>query len=542
MSSTSGAGGLARASALMASGSLVSRILGVVRASMIMAVFGMSLAGDAWSVANMLPNTIYTLLAGGVLNAVLVPQITKAQNNPDGGREYVDKLITLSILVLAGITAVCIPLTPWLVRILSSRNWNEDTYQLSVAFSYIVMPAIFFYGLYAILGQVLNAREKFGWFMWAPVLCNVVWIAGLAWFMREYGRGIGDPTAFDERMVLILAGALTLGVAVQALVLVLPLLTSGFRYRPRFGFRGVGLGAVGRVAGWTFAALVLAQLGLVVMSRVLTSVTGGYPGKIAYDESFLLFMTPHGLITVSLVTALFTSMSKAAAAKDTNAVKSDFRRGAALIGVATIPIALGTLALGTALTGVIFIGNSRAATDAIGYLMMAMMVGLPAYGVYYLVSRAFLAHEDAKTPFFMQLINTGIGVGFTLLAMSFTSEWRALGVAGGQAIANIVSAVIALLWLRRRLGGLGLSRTVRTWVRVTVASIPAALLTWGVFIACQELIGGRAGMLAALLLGATVFTAMYVTACNRMRVDEIRYLTELVTTRFRKRGVGAPTA
>ena len=542
MSSTSGAGGLARASALMASGSFVSRILGVVRASMIMAVFGMSLAGDAWSVANMLPNTIYTLLAGGVLNAVLVPQITKAQNQPDGGREYVDKLLTLSILVLAAITAVCIPLTPLLVKLMTSDKFTDEAFALSVAFSYIVMPAIFFYGLYALLGQVLNAKEKFGWFMWSPVLCNIVWIAGLAWFMNEYGRGLGDPTSFDERMVLILAGSLTLGVGLQALVLIVPLATSGFRYRPRFGFRGVGLRAVGRVAGWTFAALVIAQLGLIVQSRVLTSVTGGYPGKIPYDQAFLLFMTPHGLITVSLVTALFTSMSKAAASKDPTAVKTDFRRGSNLIGVATIPITLGTLALGTALTGAIFAGNSRPATDAIGYLTMAMMVGLPAYGIYYLVTRAFLAHEDAKTPFLMQLVNTGIGVGLTLAALMLDDEWRALAVASSQALANVVSAIIAVAWLRRRLGDLGLAKTVRTWVRVTVASLPAAVVAWGVFIACQELIGGRVAMLVALAVGGPVFVAMYVAACRRMRVDEIRSLLDVVTTRFGKRRVAAPTA
>ncbi|MDO5697298.1 MAG: murein biosynthesis integral membrane protein MurJ [Dermatophilus congolensis] len=542
MSSTTGTRGLARASALMASGSFVSRILGVVRSSMIMAVFGMTIAGDAWSVANMLPNTIYALLAGGVLNAVLVPQITKAQNNPDGGREYLDKLITLSILVLAGITAACIPLTPVLVRIFISGNFTDEAYSLAVAFSYIVMPAIFFYGLYAILGQVLNAREKFGWFMWSPVLCNIVWIAGLAWFMNEYGRGIGDPTAFDERMVMVLGGSLTIGVALQALVLIVPLMISGFRYRPRFGFRGVGLRAVGKIAGWTFAALVVAQAGLIVQSRVLTSVTGGYPGKIPYDQAFLLFMTPHGLITVSLVTALFTSMSKAAAAKDQTALKSDFRRGSALIGVATIPVFFGTMALGTALTGVIYAGNSRPATDAIGYLMMGMMVGLPAYGIYYLATRAYLAQEDAKTPFFMQLVNTGIGVGLTVAALALTDEWRAVAVASSQAVANIVSALIALVWLRRRLGSLDLSRTVRTWVRVTVASLPAAVLTWGVFIACQEIIGGRVAALAALAIGGPVFVAMYVAACHRMRVDEIRSLTSVVTTRFGKRGVGAPTA
>ncbi len=542
MSTTTGTRSLARASALMASGSFVSRALGVVRASMLMAVFGMSVSADAWSVANMLPNTIYTLLAGGVLNAVFVPQITKAQNNPDGGREYVDKLITLSILVLAGITALCIPLTPVLVRIMTSGEFNDDAYQLSVAFSYLVMPAIFFYGLYAILGQVLNAKEKFGWFMWSPVLFNIVWISALAWFMSQYGRGIGDPTAFDGRMIFTIAGAMTAGVAVQALVLIIPLLTSGFRYRPRFGFRGVGLRAVGKVAGWTFAALVVAQVGLIVQSRVLTSVTGGYPGKMPYDQAFLLFMTPHGLITVSLVTALFTSMSKAAANNDPESVKNDVRRGAALIGVATIPIMFGTLALGTALTGVIFAGNSRPATDAIGYLTMGMMVGLPAYGIHYLVSRAFLSHEDAKTPFFMQIVNTTIAVALTLAALGLTDEWRAVAVASAQALANITSAIFSLFWLRRRLGPLHLARTVRTWVRVTVASLPAAAVSWVIFIACQQLIGGRLAALAAVLIAGPVFIAMYVAACHRMRVDEIRSLTGVVTTRFGKRGVGAPTA
>ncbi len=519
----------------MASGSFASRVLGVVRSSMIMAVFGISLAGDSWAVANMLPNTIYTLLAGGVLNAVLVPQITKAQQQEDGGQVYVDRLITLSILVLAGITAACIPLTPVLVRILSSSNWTQETYQLAVAFSYICMPAVFFYGLYAILGQVLNAREKFGAFMWSPVLCNIVWLIGLGWFIARYGRGIGDPARFDGTMVAILAGSLSIGVALQALVLLIPLSSSGFRYRPRFGFRGVGLGAVGRVAGWTFASLLVAQAGLVIQSRVLTSVDQGFPGKIPYDQAFLLFMTPHGLITVSLVTALFTSMSKSAAIRDLPAVKADLRRGAALIGVATIPVTFGMLALGTCLSGVIYAGNTRAASDAIGYLTMAMTTGLPAYGLYYLVQRAYLAHQDARTPFRMQLLSTSIGIVLTLAALLLDSQWRALGVAGGQAIANTLSAIVALGWLRQRLGKLGMYRTTRTWVRVTVACLPATAIALAIFLGTQQVLSGRLHLLVTLLLGGPAFLAAYAAACHRMRVGEISSLVSAVTTRLGKR-------
>jgi len=97
---------LARSTAGMASGVIASRILGVVRASMALAVVGTLAAGDAWDVANTLPNIVYLLLAGGVINAVLVPQITRAASHADGGREYVDRLLTLSITALAVITVV----------------------------------------------------------------------------------------------------------------------------------------------------------------------------------------------------------------------------------------------------------------------------------------------------------------------------------------------------------------------------------------------------------------------------------------------------
>ncbi|MBO3130492.1 murein biosynthesis integral membrane protein MurJ [Dermatophilus congolensis] len=534
MSSSNGS--LARASALMASGSLVSRVLGLARQSMILAVFGLTLAGDSWAVANMLPNTIYTLLAGGVINAVLVPQIAAAQKNPDGGQEYLDKLITLSILVLLGVTAICIPLIPFLVNLLSSANWDEPTYGLSVAFSYICMPAIFFYGLYAILGQVLNAREKFGWFMWSPVLCNIVWIVALGWFINAYGRGNGDPTTFTPAMIALLGGSLTLGVALQAIVLIWPLHRSGFRYRPRFGFRGVGLGAVGRVAGWTFASLAVAQLGLIIQTRVLTSVAQYYPGKIAYDQAFLLFMTPHGLITVSLATALFTSMAKAVAIDDRDTIRSDLRRGANLIGVTTIPIAFGTLAIGTALTGLIFLGNSREATDAIGYLTMAMMLGLPAYGVYYLCQRAFLAHSDARTPFRMQVLNTSIGTVLTIAALVLTDEWRGVAAAGAQAIANIISAIIATMWVQQRMGRLRMYRITRTWVRVIVACIPATLASYAAFLAIENIIPIRAlESTLKVTLGAAIFIPIYLIGAHRMRIDEVKQITQLITTRLPKR-------
>lgn len=521
---------LARNSAVMAAGSLVSRVLGVVRQALFVWIFGRSVAGTAWSIANTLPNTIFLLVAGGAINAILVPQISRAMRSEDGGQDFVDRLLTLALVGMTAVTAVCIPLVPVLVDVFSDDGFSPAGHDLAVAFAYIAMPAVFFYGLFAILGQVLNAREEFGWFSWAPVLCNIVWVVGLGTFIGLYGVRLGEPEQFTPAMVALIAGSLTVGVAVQALVLLIPLWRSGFRWHPRFGWRGVGLGAASKVALWTFAALAVSQISIIVQSRVLTSVAKGDTDKLAYDSAFMLFMTPHGLITVSIVTALFTSMSKAAASDDTPSVRKDVAHGLGVVGATVIPIMVGGIILGTALTTTIFAGGTIQTTTAIGYVTQAMLVGLPAFGAYYVAQRAFYAYEDAKTPFWLQIVNTGVFVVFGFAAMLVSSEYRAVGVAAAQALSNIAAAVVAVLWIRTKLGGLDLAVTIRTWVRSLVATLPAALVAAALAWPLRHLLGphlpGPAGgmwlgSLLALVVGGTAFLALYVLAARRMHIDEV---------------------
>ncbi|WP_313024024.1 murein biosynthesis integral membrane protein MurJ [Mobilicoccus sp.] len=533
---------LARNSAIMAAGSLVSRILGVVRQALIVLIFGRTLAGDAWSIANTLPNTVFLLLAGGAINAVLVPQISKAMRHEDGGQAFIDRLLTLAFVGLGVVTLVCIPLVPALVRLFSDAGFPQSGHDLAVAFAFIAMPAVFFYGLYAVLGQVLNAREQFGWFSWAPVLCNIVWIVGLGSFIGVYGSHLGHPEQYTPPMIALLAGSLTVGVALQALVLVVPLWRSGFRYRPTFGFRGVGLGSASRVAMWTFAALVVSQLALVVQSRVLTSAANGDSGKLPYDSAFMLFMTPHGLITVSVVTALFTTMSRAAAAGDTPEVRRDVAHGLGVVGATVIPVMVGGLVLATSLTTTIFVGAYIEAANAIGYITMAMLLGLPAFGAFYVVQRAFYAYEDARTPFWLQVVNSGVFVLAGLLCYSVSSEYRAVAVAGGQALSNVVAAVVGITWLSRRLGGMDLHVTVRTWIRSLVACVPAGLLAGMIAWPTRHLLhpylpgptnGWWLSSVLALLLGGAVFVALYLAAAKRMHIDEVEEFTGPILRRLR---------
>jgi putative peptidoglycan lipid II flippase len=531
---------LARSSAGMAAGTIASRALGVVRAGMQLAVVGAFLTGDAWDVANTLPNIVYLLLAGGVLNAVLVPQITRAASHADGGREYIDRLLTLTIAVIAVVAVVFTLGAGLLVRLYSTSAWTPDLRSLSTAFALICMPQIFFYGLYTLLGQVLNARNHFAAYMWAPVVANVVAISGMAYFLWQFPHQ-APANSWTPQMIWVLAGSATAGVAAQALVLVVPLWRSGFRFTPRWGFRGVGLRTASTVALWTFAALAISTAGFIITSQVLTYAgqageTAGLevPGKIAYSNAFLIFMLPHSLVTVSLVTALFTRMSRAAHAQNLAEVNADIHRGLRLTAVATVPATVGAIVLGFAATATLYPANSETGTRGIALVMMAMMFGLVPFGIFYLLQRVFYAFEDAKTPFRLQVVVTLVATIVNLASLLLPLQWIAVGVGVGQALSNLAGMVAGLILAKRRLGGLALHDVTRTYVRLGVASVAAGAAAYVVQLGLGVVVEGWLFNPVALASGALAFAVIYVIVARRLRVREIDDLVGPVLERLRR--------
>jgi putative peptidoglycan lipid II flippase len=524
---------LLRSTGVMAAGTFVSRVLGFVRASLLSGLLGITgfLAADAFVTANTVPNQIYNLIAGGLLNAVLVPQITRAARHEDGGQAFLDRLLTLALLVLAAVSVLAVllaPLVPVVLKPSGSVPWDAATRNLCVAFAVWCLPQVFFYGMYTVLGQVLNAAGRFGAYMWAPVANNVVAIVGLLVMLATIGEASRsnphEPAGWTGGEIAVLAGTATLGVVVQALVLLVPLRRIGFRYRPRLGLRGVGLGTAGRVAGWTFAAAVVGQLGFIVTVKAVNAGgAGGGPGQNAYGNSFLLFMLPHSLVTVSLVTALFTRISRAAAEDDLPGVRRDLSVGLRLTGVATVLALTAMLAVGPDLTRTLFWKNSTAETDAVAWATTAMMLGLVSFSAQYLFQRVFYALEDARTPFLIQLpVVATIALTSYLSGVLLDPAHVVRGIALGMAAGYTVGAVLSAVLLHRRLGSLDGSRVLRTYVRLTVAAVPAGLLGWAVSRGVHAVLGeGLLGHLVALVLGGLVVLAAYIGACRAMRVTEL---------------------
>ena len=554
MGEAGGSAGVMRSSAVMAAGTAVSRVLGFVRAAMLAGAIGVAASGDAFSVANTVQNNLYILLAGGVLNAVLVPQITRAARDPDGGQQYLDRLITVSLAMLAVATVLVTALAPLLVR-LYADGFDPALLRLTVTFAYLCLPQVFFYGLYTLLGQVLNARGSFGPYMWAPVANNLVAIAGLALFIAVAGSGERCTQDWGRGEILLLAGTATAGVVAQALVLIPALRAVGFRWRPRWGIRGVGLRTASRVAGWTFAAVLLAQLGFVITSKVATAggaaarqaadqgavatacgivASAPAPGKAVYDYAFLLFMLPHSLVTVSLVTALFTRMARSAVAGRRQEVRADLSLGLRLTGVVTVLATAVFLALGPDITATLFPNNTAAETEGIARVAAAMVIGLVPFSAQYLFQRVFYVFEDARTPFLIQLpVVLTWSAGNLISLWLVPAQWVVVGVGLSMTLGNVIGALLSVRLLRRRLDRLDGHRVLRTYLRLALAGGTAGGLGWLAARAVHSL-GEPSWVLdaAATAIGGLLLVGCYLGLLRLLRVTELSEMVRPLLGRF----------
>ncbi len=530
-----------RSGALMAAGSIVSRATGFIRSAVVVAALGTGLLGDGYAVANTVPNIIYILLIGGALNAVFVPELVRAaKEHADGGAAYTDRLLTACTAALVALTATAVIAAPLIVSAYTGYSGAQaDT---TVALARYCLPQILFYGLFTLLGQVLNSRGRFGAMMWTPVLNNVVIIAVFGLFLYLSHDGATGLTAAETRLLGL---GTTAGIVVQALALIPSLRAARFRWRPRFDWRGSGLGRPLRNAGWTALLVLTNQVAYWVVTR-LSTATGqravdaglaGGAGYTAYSNAYQLWIVPQGIITVSLVTALMPRMSSAATDGDLGAVRRDvsyaLRSSAALV----VPAAALMAALAPWVMGSVFgYGRTGAADiEIMAGMLAAFAPGLVAFSAQYVLSRGFYALSDTRTPFFLNLVIVTLNAALSAAAYLLLSpRWAVTGMAAASSVAFLAGAAATGYALSRRLGPRPGSRTerrttaVRTHLRLLTACAPAAAAAYAAARAAE-----RFGDFAAVGAGTAALALVVVLLARPLRLAEI---TDLLDSLRRKTG------
>jgi putative peptidoglycan lipid II flippase len=453
---------------------------------------------------------------------------------------------------LLGLGLISVLLTlavPLVVALYSGPGWKapglEAQYASMTALAYWCMPQIFFYGVHVLAGQVLNARDRFGPMMWAPIANNVVSVAVLGVFALVFGQT--DPgAAFTRPQEMLLGLGATAGIAVQAAVLVPFLRSAGYRFSPRLDLRGTGLGHTFRLARWTLGFVAVTQVALVVVNRLATEATvgGRGAGLTSYANAYAVWILPHSLVTVSLATAMLPSASRLGAAGDLRGVAAETTRTVRLAVAVLLPVAVGFVALGLPAAQLAF-GFGRGGRDAsfVGWALMALALGLVPFTVQYVLLRAFYALEDTRSTFFLQLVIAAVNVAAAVVIVTLVDDplWVAAGLGLAYAIAYGVGVVVSFRRLRRTLPDLDPHELVRLCVRLLLAALPAAALAWGVCWAVTSRLGSRPGLFLALVLAGVVAVAVFMALCRLLRVPEVTQITSVLRRRRAQQpGAAAP--
>ena len=538
---------LVRSSAVMAVGTLASRVTGLIRTLVLAYAIGVEALGNPYNYANTAPNAVYNLAIGGILTSVIVPLlVSAAKRHRDGGEEYDQRMFTLVTLALAVVTLIgTLAAGPIAVLYDPKASAHPAQLHLLVIFAYFFMPQIFFYGVSSLASAILNARGHFAAPMWTPVINNLVVTAiSVAFLVIASGQNVNNASTITNGEVLLLGVGTTLGIVAQTVALIPYLHRVGFRWRPRFDFRRGEIREIGRMAGWMFGYVLTTQVAFVVTSRVASHAgnakqTAGHgAGFSAYTNAWLLFQLPYAIVAISVITALLPRMSAHASDRRFGLVQADFSTGIRLGSVVVAPAALVLAVLGPAL-GVVFFGwgnTSVASARYIGVVFSIFSLGLFPYMLFQFLLRVFYSLHDSKTPAVIGVITMITNVAANLIAaVAFPKSEVVAALGAGFGLANLVGSIFAWRILSRRMGGLAGREIKSSVVRMHAAAIPAAVVALiVVFVVGGGFSAGKLSSAIIVVVGGIGAVLVYLLFSRMLRIAEVTDLTAMVRSRLRR--------
>ena len=520
---TARTGGVVRAGVVMAVATLVSRFTGFLSKVVLLSALGVGVVNDAYTLSNTLPNIVFELLIGGVLTSVAIPLLSRARSDPDGGELYTQRLMTAAVVGLLVATVLAVLAAPLLTRLYLSDDSLVD-HDLANSLAYLLLPQIFFYGIAALFGAILNTKEKFGVPAWAPVANNlVVIVIGIAFFLMSVPAS-GDRAALTDLTrgeVLFLGIGTTAGIVLQALVMVPTLLRTGFRFRWRWGGDRRLLEA-GQLMLWAVVYVLISQAGYIVVTKIASGNVEG--GITTYAFASMLFQLPYGIIGVSILTAIMPRMSRHAAAGQYAEMKNDASLANRLSIVALTPLAAGIMVLASSLAIVVALYGAVSLDDTIvlGTTLAALALGLVPFAVTLVQMRVFYAMKDARTPALINGIMVLVRIPLLLICASLDPSLIIPGLAVATSISYLVGAIAGEIWLRVRYGPMGTRRTLVTLLKMTVAGAAgggAALLAGHQLLTFEVDTLGEA--LLEILFSGTIGLLVIAAVATALRVDEL---------------------
>ncbi len=538
---------LLRSNLVVATGTALSRVSGMVRVFVFVYVIGQTALADAYLLGNETPNIVYDLLLGGVLSATLVPLFTAYMGDDERATDEraTNVIVTTAAVLMVALTAVAVLAAPLIFR-LYSLNVSDDVdpelfRSVGTTLTRIFLVQILFYGLTGIANAYLQSRRRFFAAAWSPILPNLIIIVSLLSLPDAGGTEWTLPDVIaNDRLRWTLGLGATIGIASMAMVVVPAMLRAGLRFRPVWEWRHPAVRTLRVMSGWTIAFVAANQLAVMVVRNL--AVREGEGIAAAYFAAFTWFVLPHGLLAVSISTTFQPEIARAVIAKDRARFVDHMSTGTRLIALLTLPAAAGLFVLRDPIIGLMQRGRFDATEAAdTADALAGLSVGLVAFSIYLFVLRGFYAHHDTRTPF---VLNVGENLLNIVLAFVLVGRWGVLGLGLSFAIAYLVSAVWAMSVLASKVPGYSLRAFAVGMWRPVLAAVLMAEAMWLVTRDVERDAGWEA--VAQLAVAGAVGVTVYGAILFALRVPELDTLsTRIPSIGSRRRGrrrAGSPAS
>lgn len=513
---------------------VLSRATGYLRWMVQAAILGTGIVADAYTVSIILPSLIYELFLGGILYSIFIPVLVEriATHGEDDARRLTNALFTLVLPLMTLVALAGIFFAEPLVRLIidwgAARQLSEaeveQSVELAAFFFRIFALQMLFYGVSTIATGVLQAHRRFFLPTFAPVLNNLIVIASFGAYALLAGT---------DRVLAtyVLAGGVTVGVAIMALALVPTMLALGYRPRPQFGHPA--LLPTARLAG-PMVVLVAAS---VAFQLVSVSLASQFKAVAELNYAFTIFSLPYGIFVVAIATALMPELSEKHARGDDEGYRDTFSFGIRTMVFVVVPSAVGMVALAAPIVGLLYErGNFDAGdTRRVATLLVAYAVGLLGYSAYFFLVRAFYSRQNTKTP---ALLNVIILALYTALAYGLSrTPLEVVGVVLALSIAYAVLAVLGLFATRREIKRIDGRRLLLSLAKILAAGAVMYAVAW----TGTVLLGTGAGTLGRILILAAVggaSLAAYLGVAYALRAEELKSAVTLLRRRRAARAEG----
>lgn len=506
---------LVRAAGAVGGLTLVSRVFGYARDAIVSALLGTSDVADAFAAAFQIPNTLRRLASEGNLAAAFVPVFSRVERRrPTELWEFAGRFHTAVAAVVAALTAAGVLTAHWVVPLVySGYAESPGKIELTITLTRLLFAYAFFISLSAVLMAVLNARDRFAAAAFTPVLLNLSIIA--AGFAAWLG---GAP-----RPVFWIVGGVVAGGLAQWLFLVPFARSLGMPFGSPPGLADPDIRAVGSLILPRMLGVGVVQLNILV-GQVLASGLGQGAVVSLYYAARIQELTL-GIFAVSVATVVLPTLSRQGARGDLDAMRRTLSFSLRSVTAITVPAVVGVMLLRHEIVSVLFErGRFDATSTALTAAALAgYIVGLVSVAIVRIVAPGFYALHDTRTPVLVALAGVVVNL---VAALALRGPLGNGGIALANSLAATAGAVLLLILLRQRLGGLGGRALAASGARVGAASAAMGLTVYAVPVPFPSM-AGIAGA-PALLFQVGVGIVIYGLAMVLLRAPEVAEMRSLL--------------